>query len=224
MAKDLIVKASIDGGEIRAKAQLGQTAKVYVEHDQYRGQTEVTPSAETQVLETENLVVDGNITINPAPVEQLSVDPLSQSGIFSPADGKVGFSQVNVQEQWDGILLPPADGKAFYVKQVLMHVGDVLILDGHGYGGRLWAIRGGGGSQNRNNGFGASFGVLPQNGGVYMSVGVRYTTPPFIYDTLINIGGYEWRNDGERFDTGGSENIAYEFHGEYIKYKIVRAT
>lgn len=35
--------------------------------EHYHGTYEVTPSAATQVLETDTLILDGNITINPIP-------------------------------------------------------------------------------------------------------------------------------------------------------------
>lgn len=42
-------------------------ARDYVERDPYTGTYTVTPSAEEQVLQTENLRMTGNITINPVP-------------------------------------------------------------------------------------------------------------------------------------------------------------
>ena len=125
-------------------------------------------------------------------------------------------------EEWDGILLPPPDGLGFYVKQVLIHQGERLKIEGFGHGGRWWSIRGGGGTQNRNNGFGNSFGVLAANNDPHVLV--SYTSPPFIYDTLVNIGGYEWRNDGGRYTDSGADPAAiYEYRGEYLKWKIIPA-
>ena len=42
-------------------------ARDYVERPVYGGATEVTPSAETQVLQTNNFRMTDNITINPIP-------------------------------------------------------------------------------------------------------------------------------------------------------------
>lgn len=42
-------------------------ARDYVERDPYTGAYEITPSAETQVLETKNLRMTDDITINPIP-------------------------------------------------------------------------------------------------------------------------------------------------------------
>lgn len=42
-------------------------ARDYVERPAYEGETEITPSAETQVLQTNNFRMTDNITINPIP-------------------------------------------------------------------------------------------------------------------------------------------------------------
>lgn len=46
-------------------AQMG--VPIYVEHETYEGETEVTPSDEAQVLLTSDLLMVDNITINPIP-------------------------------------------------------------------------------------------------------------------------------------------------------------
>ena len=61
--------------------------------DEYTGSTTVTPSDQTQVLETKDKLVREDITVNPAPTEVLSTD---HNGTFTPSDGKVGFYQVDV--------------------------------------------------------------------------------------------------------------------------------
>ena len=93
MAKDIVTKAEILGGEIDVRANFGQTVKVTVSPDPYMGDTEVTPSAETQVLATKKKFVQDDITVLPAPVETLST---TSNGQFTPSDGKVGFSEVDV--------------------------------------------------------------------------------------------------------------------------------
>jgi len=93
MARDIRTKAHLQGGEIRTKANFGQTVKVTVSPDPYMGDTEVTPSAETQVLATKKKFVQDDITVLPAPTETLST---TSNGTFTPSDGKVGFSQVDV--------------------------------------------------------------------------------------------------------------------------------
>ena len=93
MAKDIVTKAEILGGEIDVRANFGQTVKVTVSPDPYMGDTEVTPSAETQVLATKKKFVQDDITVLPAPTETLST---TSNGQFTPSDGKVGFSAVTV--------------------------------------------------------------------------------------------------------------------------------
>ena len=93
MAKDIVTKAEILGGEIDVRANFGQTVKVTVSPDPYMGDTEVTPSAETQVLATKKKFVQDDITVYPAPTEMLST---TSNGQFTPSDGKVGFYQVDV--------------------------------------------------------------------------------------------------------------------------------
>ena len=93
MAKDIITKAEILGGEIDVRANFGQTVKVTVSPDPYMGDTEVTPSDQTQVLQTKKKFVQDDITVYPAPVETLST---TENGQFTPSSGKVGFSAVTV--------------------------------------------------------------------------------------------------------------------------------
>ena len=93
MAKDIVTKAEILGGEIDVRANFGQTVKVTVSPDPDMGDTEVTPSAETQVLATKKKFVQDDITVLPAPTEILSTD---HNGTFTPSSGKVGFYQVDV--------------------------------------------------------------------------------------------------------------------------------
>lgn len=42
-------------------------AREFVERDPYEGEYTVTPSAETQVLQTNNLRMTGDVTVNPIP-------------------------------------------------------------------------------------------------------------------------------------------------------------
>jgi len=90
---ETVIPMRIEGGEIQVKATLGQTVIKVVAPDEYVGDTEVTPSDQTQVLETKDKLVREDITVNPAPTEVLSTD---HNGTFTPSDGKVGFYQVDV--------------------------------------------------------------------------------------------------------------------------------
>ena len=66
--------------------------------DEYSGATEVTPSDSEQVLATKDKLVRDDITVLPTPTEALLT---TENGTFVPSDGKVGFSQVNVDVQPD---------------------------------------------------------------------------------------------------------------------------
>jgi len=90
---ETVIPMRIEGGEIQVKATLGQTVIKVVAPDEYVGDIEVTPSDQTQVLETKDKLVREDITVNPAPTEYLSTD---HNGTFTPSDGKVGFNQVTV--------------------------------------------------------------------------------------------------------------------------------
>lgn len=47
---------------------LGMSVGVYAQiGEHYHGAYTITPSSETQVLDTDTLILDGNITINPIP-------------------------------------------------------------------------------------------------------------------------------------------------------------
>lgn len=61
--------------------------------DEYSGATVVTPSDETQVLQTKDKTVRSDIIVNPAPTETLAT---SENGTFLPSSGNVGFSEVTV--------------------------------------------------------------------------------------------------------------------------------
>ena len=93
MAKDIVTKAEILGGEIDVRANFGQTVKVTVSPDPYMGDTEVTPSDQTQVLATKKKFVQEDITVLPAPTEPFST---TENGQFTPSSGNVGFSEVVV--------------------------------------------------------------------------------------------------------------------------------
>ena len=93
MAKDIRTKAHLQGGEIRTKANFGQTVAITVLPDPYEGQTTVTPSDERQTLPTRGKTVATDITVLPAPTESLAT---SENGTFLPSSGNVGFSEVVV--------------------------------------------------------------------------------------------------------------------------------
>ena len=93
MARDIRTKAHLQGGEIRTKANFGQTVAITVLPDPYEGQTTVVPSDERQTLPTRGKTVATDITVLPAPTESLAT---SENGTFVPSSGNVGFSEVVV--------------------------------------------------------------------------------------------------------------------------------
>ena len=115
---ETVIPMRIEGGEIQVKATLGQTVIKVVAPDEYTGPTEVTPSDQTQVLQTKDRLVREDITINPAPTEILSTD---HNGTFTPSDGHVGFSQVNVDVPQRFTLQTIADRSA------LKNLGEITI-------------------------------------------------------------------------------------------------
>ena len=60
---DNITLKAGDIDSVKLKASVG----VPIYPEPYLGETEVTPSAETQVLQTNGLMLQANITINPIP-------------------------------------------------------------------------------------------------------------------------------------------------------------
>lgn len=63
--------------------------------DEYSGPTEVTPSSETQVLQTKDKLVRDDIVINPAPEPDLRPLAVSENGSYQP-DEFDGYSDVTV--------------------------------------------------------------------------------------------------------------------------------
>ena len=126
MAKDIVTKAEILGGEIDVRANFGQTVKVTVSPDPYMGDTEVTPSDQTQVLPTTDKLVRDDITVLPAPTETLST---TSNGTFTPSDGKVGFSAVTVDVPNRGYDIPKIDdGNAHIWVDVLDQYRDMKVF------------------------------------------------------------------------------------------------
>lgn len=187
---------------------------------EYAGATVITPSDSEQVLPTKDKLVRDNITVMPAPepdLETLTVDSLTQHGTFLPTGD--GFSQVTVEEDWDGTLYPITDEtdplfeqKVINAKHIPVVAGDTVIVEGMGRGrwfGWYRGVKGGDYASNSttyspmaNNGFGKA----------------RYTLPIAADATLV-LCGYEWTNDGTH-----SGNATYCFFGEYLHWKVIHAS
>lgn len=69
----MAIKLKVQSTEVKLKtadpdrATLTASEWIPIYPDPYLGETEVTPSAETQVLQTNGLMLQANITINPIP-------------------------------------------------------------------------------------------------------------------------------------------------------------
>ena len=211
MAKDIVTKAEILGGEIDVRANFGQTVKVTVSPDPYTGDTEVTPSDQTQVLQTKKKFVRDDITINPAPepdLKTLTVDSLTQHGTFLPTGD--GFSQVTVEEDWDGTLYPIEDDPdgVFNTKYINVYDGDKVVIEGVGQG-RWFGFR------NATTDLPTSVRLTARTGfNDYMRF--KYDVD---CDCILVLAGYSSSLDG-----GHSTNAAYQFRGEYLRYKVIHAS
>lgn len=158
--------------------------------------------------------VDGydRITVDvpiPEPVlASLTIDTLTQSGTFLPTGD--GFSQVTVEEDWDGVLYPIEDDpdKVFNAKHVSVYDGDKVIIEGVGQG-RWFGFR------NATTDLPASVRLTARTGfNDYMRF--KYDVD---CDCILVLAGYNSSADG-----GHSANAAYQFRGDYLRYKIIHAS
>ena len=190
--------------------------------DEYSGATTVTPSDETQTLQTQDKLVRSDIVVNPAPTEQLTIDPLTQHGSFTPTAENVGFSQVTVEEDWDEILYPVTDEtdqfydlKVFNSKNISIKAGDRLIIEGLGRG--VWSAFAGGTSAASRGDIKNRISITFLDNDVFTHARYEFVFPA---DVTYTLAGYEWSGG-----TGShSSNSGYCFYGEYLKYKIIRAS
>lgn len=219
MGYELRTKARFLGGDLHAKAKLGPIYKEVVAPDEYTGATTITPSDDTQTIPTKDKLVRDDITVNPAPepvLEMLTVDSLTQQGTFLPAGD--GFSQVTVEEDWDGTLYPVTDDpdKVFDAKWIPVRDGDTIIVEGYGRG--RWV------GTNGNNKIDPNtlettfnFSALPSP--FFSKIRFTFTIKTLADDACIILAGYQWTKDGTH-----SANSAYQFRGEYMKWKVIHAS
>lgn len=186
---------------------------------EYAGATVVTPSDSEQVLPTKDKLVRDDITVNPAPepdLETLTIDSLTRHGTFLPTGD--GFSQVIVEEQWDGTLYPITDEtdplfeqKVINAKHIPVVAGDTVIIDGMGRGRWFGWYRGNkGGAYSANS---VTNNILTEG-----FTSIRYVLPITADSTLI-LAGYEWTTDGTH-----SGNATYCFFGEYLHWKVIHTS
>ena len=189
--------------------------------DEYSGVTVITPSDSEQVLLTKGKLVKDDIVINPAPapdLRPLTIDILTQHGTFLPAGD--GFSQVTVEEDWDGILYPITDetdpiydSKPFDAHWVQLNAGDTIIIEGYGRG--RWV-----GFRGITT---TSISSLPGT----INVAVR-SAPQFDYlrlkfeateDCIAVLAGTNGNREGTHSGT-----VGYCFCGDYLKWKVIHAS
>ena len=172
--------------------------------DEYTGPTEVTPSDQTQVLQTRDRLVREDITVTGITGTQT----ITENGTYDVVDKATVIVDT---DNWDGILLPPEDGGNFYGKHVALNVGETLIIEGKGAGQRWMAVE-------ARHPIATNYGQYIANGNVgqdpstYKQVRYYITTTT---NTVINVAGYEWTGDG------GRRTDSYGFRGEFMKYKVV---
>ena len=231
-------------GDLTVEAEFGQTVTEIVAPEHYLGPFSFFPSDQDQVIPvkdktpveditidgitgnqtitengTYNVLSDKLVTVNIQPdLRPLAVDSLTQQGAFLPTGD--GFSQVNVEEQWDGTLFPVTDetdplyeSKVFNAKWVRVYTGDTVIVEGYGRG-RILGFRG-----EKT----LTVPTLPNT----VNINVR-SDPQFDYmrfkfdvteDCILVVAGYYSSPDG-----GHSANTAYIFRGDWIRWKVIHAS
>ena len=200
----------IEGDTIDLVTEFGQTVTEIVSPETYTGQTTVTPSTTQQILQTKNKLVTENVTVESAPLGVLNVDPLTTEGSVFPVGDIIGFSQVTVEEDWDEILYPIPDDpdNVFNAKHVNVKTGDKIIVEGVGMG-RWFGFR------NATTDIPASVRVTLRTG-YYDYMRFKYDVD---CDCILVLAGYNSSQDGAH-----STNSAYQFRGEYLKYKVIHAS
>ena len=155
----------------------------------------------------------------PAPVlEPLTVDALSRRGTIMPTGD--GFSQVTVEEDWDGTLYPITDetdpiydSKPFYAHWVQLNAGDTIIIEGYGRG--RWV-----GFRGITT---TSISSLPGT----INISIR-SAPQFDYlrlrfeateDCIAVLASTNGSREGTH-----SGNVGYCFCGDYLRWKVIHAS
>lgn len=143
---------------------------------------------------------------SPPQLETLTIDTLTQSGTFTPA---YGYSQVTIEENWDGSLVPDENDTGFFHCHVInLLATDTLVIDGYGTGYRWVSIKSG---QPEFVYWGQQFGTGDQNAdAVHCRIYLVPTT-----DTTVVIGGPAWGTDGSVTTSN------YSFNGEYLHWKVI---
>lgn len=191
--------------------------------DEYSGATVVTPSDQTQVLQTKDSLMRDDITVMPAPapdLESLTVDSLTQHGTFLPAGD--GFSQVIVEEDWDGILYPITDetdpiynSKPFDAHWVQLNAGDTIIIEGYGRG-RWVGFRGITTVNISSLPATVSISVRSQPAGQFDYLRFKFDA---VEDCIAVLAGTNGSKEGQH-----SAQVGYCFCGDYLRWKVIHAS
>lgn len=219
--------------------------------DEYSGQTTVTPSDSEQILPTKDKLVRSDITVNPAPTEPLSttsngtftpsdgmvgfsavtvdvnpdlrsltIDSLTQQGTFLPTGD--GFSQVTVEEDWDGILYPITDetdpiydSKPFDALWVQLDAGDTIIIEGYGRG-RWVGFRGITTVNISSLPATVSINVRSQPAGQFDYLRFKFDA---VEDCIAVLAGTNGSKEGQH-----SAQVGYCFCGDYLRWKVIHAS
>ena len=179
------------------------------------GEKTITENGTYNTLEDKAVTVD----VNPD-LRSLTIDTLTQHGTFLPTGD--GFSQVTAEEDWDEILYPVTDEtdqfydlKVFNSKNISIKAGDRLIVEGLGRG--VWSAFAGGTPAEKRGDIVNRISISFLYNNVFTHARYEFVFPT---DVTYVLAGYEW--------SGGtgvhSSNGSYCFYGEYLKYKIIRAS
>ena len=178
------------------------------------GTMEIDANGVYDVTEKAEVDVDVNPDLRP-----LTIDTLTQHGTFLPTGD--GFSQVTAEEDWDEILYPVTDEtdqfydlKVFNSKNISIKAGDRLIVEGLGRG--VWSAFVGGTSAANRGDIINRIEISFLNNNVFTHARYELVFPT---DVTYVLAGYEWSGIGTHSSIGN-----YCFYGEYLKYKIIRAS
>lgn len=205
---DLSLDVNFEGSGIEVDAEFGYSNTRYVGPEEYLGETVIVPNNEIHILQTTGKLLQSDIRIEPTPLSTLVVDPLTQSGIFT--SDTCGFSQVTVEENWDGYLDPKEDG-FFYCRWLEVPETHILVVDAYGTGYRWVSVK---------TGYTAFVGRD-------VNIGAGSISAPYIWnrlylipqaDTFVVLGGPAWGANGSVSKTD------YTFRGEWFKYKLIPKT
>ena len=189
--------------------------------DEYSGVTVVTPSDSEQVLPTKDKLVRNDITVMPAPepdLETLAIDSLIQQGTFLPAGD--GFSQVTVEEDWDGTLYPITDetdpiydSKPFDAHWVQLNAGDTIIIEGYGRG--RWV-----GFRGITT---TTISSLPGSTNINIRSAPQFDYLRFKFDAVEDCIAVLASSGSSREGTHSGQ-VGYCFCGDYLRWKVIRAS